>query len=143
MLTVTIETDPLVIGNLVRKFPQETEHALQIARDKLLDAIELIQIHKYLSDSFPPLPSGSNYRRTFTLRRSSKTRRAGDKLPDIGGVWWADESIAPYAEEVIGPTSRQRRIHRGRWLSLEEISAEAEQIAGPLVEETLQNEMDF
>ncbi len=139
-MDVRIELDPVHIGNLVRKFPQETEEALHKWRDRLLTRIELIQIKKYTSSLFP---GRLRYERTFRLRQSSRTRRTGNKLPDIGGVWWADEAIAPHAEHVIGPASQQARIHRGRWLSLDEISAEAEQIAGPLAEETLQNEILF
>lgn len=128
------------IGTIARKFPQETEKGLRVARDKLLKAIEEIQILKYTTSSNP---AALRYRRTFTLRRSSKTKAQGNKLPDVGGVWWADESIAPYAEEVIGPSGSQAGIHRGRWLSLEQISAEAEQLAPDIYEEALKNEVDF
>jgi hypothetical protein len=139
-MDITIKLDPVDVGDLARKFPQETEGALRVWRDKLLVAIEQIQIHKYTGSAHP---SALRYKRTFTLRKSSQTKAVGDKLPNIGGVWWADEGIAPYAREVIGPAADQKPVHRGRWMTLEQIAAEAEGIGGPLAEETLQYEMDF
>lgn len=134
MIEFVIKLDPVDIGDITRKLPKETEAALNEARDKILDTIELIQIHKYTSSAFPPR---RRYQRTFRLRRSSRIRATGTKLPHIGGIWWADEDVAPYARDVIGPKSRQAAIHRGRWKSLEEIAEEADQIAPQLIEEEL------
>jgi len=92
------------------------------AMKEALAFTELVQIRAYTSTGNPSQPSGSDYRRTFTLRGSSKVKVTSKKLPEIRGQWIADPRIAEYAIYVIGPKSRQATVHKGRWKSLEDIA---------------------
>lgn len=134
---VTIELDARDVKQINGIFERRLQEALNTGMDKILDLIELVQIHKYLSNSFPPRPSGSRYVRTFQLRRASRKRRVGRHLPDISGEWYVDDSAAPYAGEVIGPASEQAAIHRGRWMSLEQIAVETERVAPAILQEEI------
>lgn len=101
---------------------------------EVLTAIEGIQIKKYTESDHPPR---LKYQRTFTLRNASRTEVTRRTLPVIEGQWTVDESEAPYAEEVIGPRSQQKAIHRGRWLSQEDIEREGQEQAESIMEARL------
>ena len=138
MTDVYIEIDP---RDFFERFGddliEEAENLLNEGVDQILVAAELVQVASYLKTSNPPQPAGSDYTRTFTLRRSSKTRRKGRRFPVLSGQWFTDPGIAPYADEVIGPRSEQKPIHRGRWKSLEEIQAKVDELAAAITEEKL------
>ena len=132
VILIEVETD-LDRGMIDRRLTD----ALNRGMDKILDTVELIQAHKYLSDALPQRPSGSTYKRTFRLRRASRKQRTGYSLDNIGGIWYVDEGAADYAPEVIGPRAEQKPIHRGRWLSLEEIAEQAERLAPGILQEEI------
>jgi len=84
-----------------------------------LDIIQNEQIEDYGANSNPSKPAGSNYRRTFRLRESSVIR---DK-PIINGHQgvWKTTGRAKYDALVLGKQNQQAAIHRGRWMSQEEM----------------------
>lgn len=135
-VTITITGDDAAIGRI----SEGTENALNRGLDKILVAVELTQILKYTTGAFPAPPRGSTYRRTFKTRRASRTGRTERRLPNISGQWWIDEDVAPWAEELMGPRSKQAAIHAGRWLSEEEIAEQAEQFGPAILDEELRSE---
>ena len=86
-----------------------------------MDAIENAQILAYTSSSNP---ERLRYERTFALRRASRRQQTGDRLPDIGGEWWVDDTEVDYGADVLGKEAEQAGIHRGRWKSIEDVEKE-------------------
>lgn len=84
----------------------------------VLDEIELTQIQAYTLTSMPAQPPGSTYRRTFTLRESSRRRIGTITANRIDASWFTK---LDYAAEVLGEVEDQKEIHRGRWKSLQEV----------------------
>lgn len=134
MTTFRAELDPVQVGFFVRNLPRETERQLNQAVSELLKFIEEAQILAYTQDARPRKPAGSRYRRTFRLRRSSRTSQPGTKLPELRGKW---EARIDYASDVLGPRNQQKAIHRGRWKSLEDVQSEAEEVWPNIAEERL------
>lgn len=137
MSDIYIEIDQAQLDRFTNGLEDGAEDAINEALDDILVATELVQAASYLRTSNPGLPAGSTYRRTFRLRESSRTKRGSRKLPQITGSWFTDPGVAPYADEVIGPRSEQKPIHRGRWKSLEDIQAKIDELAPAIMEEKL------
>lgn len=133
-LRIDMELDWSEVERLVRDMPRQMEAALNDIVDDLLEVTELAQIQSYLSDSMPARPPGSDYERTFELRDSSRTERPDTTLPNISGLWYA---TADYAEDVLGPRRKQKRIHRRRWKSLEDVEAEVLRLAPQIADDRL------
>jgi len=87
-----------------------------------LDAVAGTQVETYTANARPKQPAGSTYRRTFTLQKSSKKKRARRRGTSVVGTWLSDSAIAPYNVEVIG--KRQKPIHAGRWKTDVELANE-------------------
>ena len=136
---VEIIIDPGEIEAEIRQDVEQVEAALNEAIDDLLDLAESTQIKAYTASALPAQPPGSAYQRTFQLASASKKRRTDRSLPTIGGEWYADESVADYAEFVLGRQADQAAIHRGRWKSLEEIEAELQSAAPGIVAKKLKD----
>lgn len=85
-----------------------------------VDLLAALQVGTYTASAGPPQPAGSNYKRTFTLKRSSKKIKARVSNLKVKGTWLSQGSIAPYNVFVIG--KRQARIHKGRWLTDAELA---------------------
>ncbi len=103
---------------------QKIRAALLALVVEALKQIEQAQILAYTRNANPPRLA---YERTFTLRSASRTQITDAELPSIAGQWWADEGVAHYAEEVLGPRTRQKPIHQDRWKSSEQVANEAQQ----------------
>ena len=109
----------------------DIEQRLSGLVDDLLDATESIQVLRYTATAFPALPANSSYRRSFRLRDASRKRRTGR----LSGEWFIDESEADYGRFVVGSQSEQAAIHRGRWLSTEQVEAEIQEQGPALIEQ--------
>lgn len=132
---ITVEDEPALAA--IRRYQNDLQTGVGRGIDKILNTIEGMQIHKYTSGASPASPPGSDYERTFTLRRSSRKERTGYIWPEISGVWYADPNVADYAEYVLGSTADQAHVHRGRWLSLEEVTEEIGQIGPNIINEEI------
>jgi hypothetical protein len=135
LIALEIDFDPEGVLDLVERGQvARIEAALNRAMDEILATIALSQIEAYTADSLPPRPAGSVYQRSFDLRGSSRSRRSGQALPDISGEWYSESDYARY---VLGLRSQQAVIHRGRWKSLEDVTAEAERFAPGIIDKEL------
>jgi hypothetical protein len=119
-LTVEITPEFETITEEIEKRFKKTHQG--VTKD-LLDEIELTQIQSYLSGSMPAPPPGSTYKRTFTLRGSSrrKVKRVTSRV--IDAEWFTNLDYAPF---VIGELADQAKVHQGRWKSLEEVVKKVE-----------------
>ena len=136
-VTVTYQIPMTQVGQTIAQQVRRIEAGLNAAVDELLGEIEQAQILAYTASGLPSQPAGTDYVRTFKLQSSSKTRRTSTKLPVISGEWIADEGIARYAGYVIGSRSNQAKVHRGRWKSKEQVTAEVTAKAPAIVERNL------
>ena len=108
--------------NSTDRLDSRLNKALTESVNEGLEIIEEVQIKSYRAKSNPSQPSGSKYKRTFRLQRSSKTRKVrgiGSTGPQ--GQWIQDSSIARYGSFVLGTANMQAAIHRGRWKSAEQV----------------------
>lgn len=125
------------MGQVQADIAQQTrriEAGLNKSVDELLNLAADTQILAYSATSNPAPPPASTYTRTFTLQSASETRRTSTKLPKISGVWSANEDIAKAARYVIGKRAQQAKIHRGRWKSIEEVTAIVQKAAPEILE---------
>ena len=125
------------IQAVILRKEKSIEDNLNTAVDKTLDLVENSQIKASTAGGNPTRPSGSTYVRTFTLQQASEKERTGTRLPDISGVWRANEGKARYAPYVIGSRAEQADVHRGRWKALEDVIAEVEEKAPGIIREQL------
>lgn len=125
------------IQAIILQKERDIEANLNTAVDKILDLVENSQIKSYTAGGNPTRPSGSTYVRTFTLQAASEKERTGSKLPDISGVWRANEGKARYAPYVLGSRAEQAPVHQGRWKALEDVIAEVEEKAPGIIREQL------
>lgn len=125
------------IAAVILQKERDIEANLNTAVDKILDLVENSQIKSYTAGGNPARPSGSTYVRTFTLQRASEKERTGSKLPDISGVWRANEGKARYAPYVLGSRAEQAAVHRGRWKALEDVIAEVNDKGPGIIKEQL------
>lgn len=133
-LNYDIRVETASLDAAQQQVKQQLEAGLVAGVEDILLAIENVQIKRYTESDHPPR---LKYQRTFRLRNASRTEITRRTLPVISGQWTVDESEAPYAEQVIGPRSQQAAIHRGRWLSQEDIEAEGQAQAEPVMEARL------
>jgi len=117
-LTVDIDFKPK-LKDIIRAINGDLKKVNVIFADKMLDEIELTQIHAYTSGGMPAKPGGSTYKRTFKLRASSKRRVKKVTFRTIQAAWFTDLDYAPY---VLGSKSEQAEVHQGRWKSTEEVA---------------------
>jgi hypothetical protein len=138
-MSVIISYDvPLTeIQEITRKEERRIERALNAAVDDLLKMVGQAQILSYTSTGNPSQPPGTRYVRKFTLKGSNETERTSRNLPEISGVWRANEGKAKHAKYVLGPQTEQAPIHRGRWKSLEQVGNEVQEKAPGVIEEKL------
>lgn len=125
------------IQAIILQKERDIEANLNTAVDIILDLVENSQIKSYTAGGNPTRPSGSTYARTFTLQQASEKERTGAKLPDISGVWRANEGEARYGKYVLGSRVDQAAVHRGRWKALEDVIAEVEEKAPGIIREQL------
>lgn len=122
----------------VEHFAEQSESKLKATFEDILNdllkAIENIQATSYTINSNPTQPPATTYQRTMNLASASKILI---NSPD-SGEWYIDESVASYGPYVIGKVVDQAPIHRGRWKSLEDIKARAEEIAPGIARKRLE-----
>ncbi len=138
-IKATIHIDDDEVRQQIKELNSGIENVLNESVNETLDVIEGKhdlaggQIGVYTQTSKPNKPVGSDYRRTFRLKRSSKRRRPNQ----FSGEWYTDGS-APYDEFVIGPKVQQADIHQNRWTPLEEIEELAAQALPQIINEKLE-----
>lgn len=133
----TYEITEAELQAVILQKERSIEDDLNTAVDKILDLVENSQIKSYTAGGNPARPSGSTYVRTFTLQAASEKERTGRKLPDISGVWRANEGKARYAPYVLGSRAEQAPVHRGRWKALEDVVKEVEERGPEIIKEQL------
>lgn len=105
------------LQKLLRNFGAAPGVVKRLATEGLEEASELVKnrLAGY-TQTRPPKPPGSTYRRTFRLQRSIEKEVVTERfLARVG----TDLYYAPY---VIGKT--QAAIHRGRWYTIETVAEE-------------------
>lgn len=107
---------------------------LRAGVDRVLQRVADTQILAYTVSSNP---DRLRYERTLNLQRASRIEPAKGDLPNISGRWYADEGVAPYAEEVLGPRSMQAPVHVDRWKSIEEVEEIVSQEADAIIAEEI------
>ena len=107
------------LKNIIKIIRGDITKVNKVFAEKLLDEVELTQIHGYVSDGNPSQPGGSTYKRTFTLRKSSKRKIGRVTFKNIPAQWSTDLDYAPF---VLGSKDQQAGIHIGRWKSTEEVA---------------------
>ncbi len=116
LISVEVEIDPKSIKKLQKQSTREIERAAVGTVNRLTARAEdATLITQYTQTAKPNKPTGSDYRRTFRLQRSSERRIIRDTLP-VEGIW---EAKTQYASMVIGLAADQAPIHAGRWPALE------------------------
>jgi len=122
-LSIDLDIKP-TFKKITKEIEDKLERTNVIFTRETLDAIENAQILAYTSTGKPPQPSGTRYRRTFTLQKSSVrlTRRVTAR--SIDAEWF---TVLDYAAKVLGQASDQALIHRNRWKSLEQVVKEVDQ----------------
>ena len=114
------------MGQVMTAIKKETRRVtakLNAARDEILEFAGQVQVRSYTASANPAPPPESTYTRTFDLQGAFRTKVTSTELPTIGGVWYIDEAIVGYAPYVVGRKAQQAKIHRGRWKSVEEVTA--------------------
>ena len=122
-LSIDIDLKP-TFKQIIQETDKKLERANVIFAREVLDTIEKAQILAYTSSGKPSQPSGSRYRRTFTLQKSSVRRTKRVTARVIDAEWF---TTLDYAPKVLGQASDQALIHRGRWKSLEQVVREVDQ----------------
>jgi hypothetical protein len=121
----------------LEKIPGQIERATVRMVARLLDVVEdTTLIRQYTQTAKPAKPTGSDYRRTFELQRSSDKQITRDKLP-VEGSW---EAKTEYASWVIGLAAQQAPIHMGRWPVLELAIGNVNRLASPIFDEEMSKE---
>lgn len=73
---------------------------------------------------YPPERPNQKYIRTKTLDRSWSKRIEGSGL-SIRGIVGSNSAMAPY-NRVVQDRTRQSRIHRGRWQTIQDVAEQSE-----------------
>lgn len=118
MASPAIQIDDSEVQELLDKSPASLDRAM---RGGMNDSTALL-----LRDlqTYPPERSGQTYRRTRTLGRSWSREIQGQGL-EMRGIVGSNENMAPYNREVQD-YERQARVHRGRWSTVQGVSANRE-----------------
>jgi len=103
-----------------------------------LKLVEDEQIKAYSAGNRPSPPSGSTYKRTFKLQRSSRARTKKVRK-GYEGIWDTD-GTADYDKYVLGIKSNQAGIHRGRWKSIEQVVEAVDKKLTPIADEIIDKE---
>lgn len=131
---LTVKVRDTDLSQAVRNVERIISDRLRTGVNRLLQTVADTQILAYTPSSNP---DRLFYDRTMTLRRASRIEPARGELPFITGRWYADEGVAPYAEEVLGPRSMQAPIHRDRWKSIEEVEEIVARQSDEIIKNTL------
>lgn len=102
------------------------DDALDDSIDDLLTFIDNSQAKAYTQDANPEKPPGSRYVRTFDLQNTTEKVH----VLKFEGEWVSD---IDYSLDVLGTSSEQAPIHRGRWKSKEIVEQEAATIAPEII----------
>jgi hypothetical protein len=140
MLDIEFDKESLVslFGSL-RAMDSAASRAFTAATRRSLKAVEEAQVKSYTLTLRPARPEKSKYRRTFDLKRSSRTQMVSTKTPVVEGNWWSEG--VDYARYVIGEPEQQAAIHAGRWKSLTDVRREVEPIHAENVNEELEKQL--
>lgn len=119
MSSIRIKTDSSEVDSFLKMTPGKIGKGLKTMAKQSLDVTENAQILAYGQNSGPPKPAGSTHTRTFKLKASSK-RKLRVSNSGYTTKWFTDLSYAP---SVLGKVSQQAPFNRGRWESIEHVTA--------------------
>ncbi len=132
-LDIDIIVNRRQLNALDREVRRNIERASVNTVIRVADKVEeTTLIRKYTQTSQPAKPLGSTYVRKFVLRAGSVKRLVSTRLPSVEAKW---TSQAKYSSYVIGFSSQQSQIHRGRWPSLELVLNNVNHVTKPIFEE--------